>query len=140
MANGNTTTPATGYLTVTVRTADGALPIEGAAVTVREGDEGGAVIRTLYTDISGRTPIIALSTPAVGGSLAPGGVRPYAIYDILVEKDGYYIHENRGAPVFAGVTSVQGVDLIPVSPYGDGTPPVGSTDQSAGQALNNGGN
>ena len=124
-----------GYLTVVVRTASGALPIEGATVTVESDEEGGRFIRTLYTNESGRTPLLQLETPAAAGSLAPGGVRPYAIYNIRVEKDGYYPHENRGAPVFAGVTSVQGVEMIPLSPYGDGTPPVGSTDFSSGQSL-----
>ena len=136
MADTNTPARANGFLIVTVRTAGGALPIEGATVTVESGEEGGSFIRTLTSDQSGRTPIIALDTPAASGSLTPGGIRPYALYNIRVEKEGYYVHENRGAPVFAGVTSVQGAEMIPLSPYGDGTPPAGSTAFTSGQSLN----
>lgn len=130
---------ASGTLAVQIFTAGGALPVEGAAVTVRSGDgEEGSFIRTLYTDESGRTPPLALETPPASGSLSPGGIRPYAVYNVRVEREGFYPHENRNVPIFAGVTSVQSVEMIPLSPYGGGVPPVGSTDLSSGQSLNGG--
>ena len=56
----------------------------------------------------------------------------------LIEKDGFYLHENRAVPVFSGVVSIQNAELIPLSPYGNGVPPVGSTDFSSEQSLDEG--
>lgn len=130
---------ASGSLIVRTFTAQGALPVEGAAVTVRSAGEGGTpFLQTVYTDESGRTPILILDTPPAASSLSPGGARPYATYDIRVEKDGFFLHENHAVPVFSGVFSIQNAELIPLSPYGNGTPPVGSTDFSSQQSLDEG--
>ena len=132
----STATVGKGILTVIARTGGGALPVEGVAVTVRPLTAGGSPIRTVYTDESGRTPPLALNAPPAATSLSPGNTRPYAIYEITAEKDGFYLHRNQNAPVFTGVTSMQYAELIPRAPYGDGTPPAGSTDFYAGQTLN----
>lgn len=127
-----------GILAVRVYTAGGALPVAGATVTVSAEDGEEDFLRVLYTDESGKTPPLNLAAPPASASLSPGGARPYAIYRIRVESNGYYPHENRRVPVFAGVRSVQGVELIPRSPYGD-VPPVGSTDLTSEQTLEEGG-
>ena len=128
-----------GSLLVQVTTAGGAFPVRDAAVTVRTAGGGeGAFLQTAYTDESGRTPVFALDTPPASASLSPGAPSPYATYDIRVERDGFFLHENRNAPVFAGVYSIQNVDLIPVSPYGGNRPPAGSTEFSSEQSLNGG--
>lgn len=124
-----------GILTVIARTGGGALPVAGAAVTVRPLTEGGSPIRTVYTDESGRTPPLPLNAPPAATSLSPGRPRPYAVYEIIVEKDGFYLHRNQNAPVFSGVSSMQYAELIPRAPYGDGAPPAGNTDFYTGQAL-----
>lgn len=115
----NTDLRGRGNLIVAVYTAGGAVPVEGATVTVMRADGGeGAFTRTVQTDRSGKTPVLSLPTNEAGDSLSPGnGTRPYATYDIRVTRDGYYIHENRGAPVFAGVNSLQQVELIPLALY-----------------------
>lgn len=127
-----------GSLLVQVTTAGGAFPVRGAAVTVRTAGGEGTFLQTAYTDESGRTPVFALDTPPASTSLSPGSPSPYATYDIRVERDGFFLHENRNAPVFAGVYSIQNVDLIPVSPYGGNRPPAGSTEFSSEQSLNGG--
>ena len=117
-----------GYLTVAVYTAGNALPVEGATVTVRGADDGNrTLVRTATTDRSGKTPAIPLPTSEAGASLTPGGPRPYAVYDILVTREGYYVHENRAAPIFAGVNSIQPVELIPLALYDSegGRPDIG---------------
>ncbi len=128
-----------GSLIVQVTTAGGAFPVQGAAVTVRATGEGGMpFLQTVYTDGSGRTPILELDTPPASSSLSPGIRNPYATYDIRVEREGFFVHENRNAPVFSGIYSIQNVDLIPLSPYGGDRPPAGSTDFSSEQSLNGG--
>ena len=66
-----------GFLTVIVRTANGALPVENAQVTIYDYGNGDSVannsdiIYTLTTDNSGRTQKVVLSTKSKDTSLAP---------------------------------------------------------------------
>ena len=117
----------TGYLIVRVATARGAIPLENATVNVREAatpdgemrEEGakgeGAVIAALRTDRDGLAPRIALGAPPRSISESPGRVRPYALYDIDVALDGYQSNYYQNVPVFDTVTSLQTVELIPIS-------------------------
>ena len=127
----------TGFLIVNVRAADSAYPLPGARVTVTGNDaQNGTFTRTLETDINGSTPLLALSVPLESASLTPGNPRPYATYNIRVLLDGYYVHENRGVPVFPGVTSIQPAEMIPLARFDSGEiVPGGNTSFSSGQAL-----
>ncbi len=129
-----------GLLTVAVRTAGLALPVCGAMVTVTEAEAMSPPLRVLVTDDSGRTAPLELPAPQAEGSLTPGAaVRPYAIYRILVEKEGYYPHENEQVPVFAGVASLQPAELIPLAPYEQAeTRPGGNLTYTASQTLREG--
>ena len=51
-----------GFITVNVRTAGGALPVEGALVTVSASDTG-TVIAVMLTDNAGLSEIIELPKP-----------------------------------------------------------------------------
>lgn len=110
---------ATGNLLVTVTTAGGALPIEGALVTIRSDEKSSSgVLSVMTTDQSGRTPRIALPTPPAADSESPGKERPYAVYIIEVDKENYVPRSYQNVPVFAGTTSIQPVNLIPTTEYG----------------------
>ena len=75
----NDTLSATGYLSVAVRTAEGAIPIEGALVTVRSENGGeGDAIASFLTDNSGLTPRIYLPTAPRERSNASATVRTVA--------------------------------------------------------------
>ena len=50
-----------GYITVNVRTAGGALPVENAVVTVK--DSGGAILAVFFTDRDGKTPRLKVLAP-----------------------------------------------------------------------------
>ncbi len=126
-----------GSLIVSVRTAGNALPVEGATVTVSNAtpDEP-AFLRTMQTDISGLTPLLPLSAMPKSDSLVPGIGHPFTVYNIRVVKDGYYVHENRNVPIFAGITSLQPVELIPLAPYNaETTRPEGNLYFSSEQSL-----
>ena len=56
-----------GYITVNVRTAGGALPVEGALVTVSSSDNG-TVVAVTVTDHAGLGEIIELPTPPKSNS------------------------------------------------------------------------
>ena len=116
---------ATGTLIVTVSTAGGALPVEGALVTVRGSTpESSGVLSVLSTDRSGRTPRIALPAPPAADSEKPGAEKPYATYNIEVDKDGFFHQSFTNVPLFAGTTSIQPVNLYPLTEYaGDAQDP-----------------
>lgn len=117
----------TGYLIVRVATARGAIPLENATVNIRaaatpdgeireEGVPGeGYLIAALRTDRDGLAPRIALPTPPRSMSESPGNGRSYALYDIDVALDGYRSNYYQNVPVFDTVTSLQTVELIPLS-------------------------
>ena len=112
-----------GYMIVRVTTARGAIPLEGATVTVSnyapefEGGRGD-VIAVFETDSSGLTEKFALPAPPRALSVSPGNGKSYAPYNIGVAKDGYYRQDYFNAPVFEGITAIQSADMIPLPDNG----------------------
>jgi hypothetical protein len=107
--------PGRGYLVVSVRAGEGAIPLEGALVTLRGGDatEGDA-IASFITDRSGNTPRITLPAPPRINSESPGGGKPYASYSADISLDGYYSNLYTNIPIFDTITSVQTAYMIPL--------------------------
>ena len=109
----------TGTLIVAVSAASGALPIEGALVTVKGStNENAGVLSVVTTDRSGRTPRITLPAPPAAESESPGIEKPYATYNVDVDKNGFFPQSFTNVPIFAGTTSIQPVNLIPLTEYG----------------------
>ncbi len=107
-----------GYLVVNVSTARGAIPLSGASVTVMYDEpENSSIFTVLTTDMSGKTGKIELPAPARALSEVPGNAKPYATYTLQIEKNGYYTVTNTNVPIFAGVTSIQPVEMLPRAEY-----------------------
>ena len=107
-----------GNLIVSVYTASGAIPIEGAMVTVKGSNAEDSGIKTVvYTDNSGNTAHISLPAPPVENSEVPVSASPFAKYNIEVDKEGFYSRTFIDVPVFANTTSIQPVNLIPQNEY-----------------------
>ena len=106
-----------GRLTVRAYTAGGGLPVEGARVTLKGLDEKGEEKTVeLITDKSGNTKTVDLPAPLSGNSLTPDNPsRPYSLYDLTVEKEGYYTRRVSGVTVFSGINSLQLINMIPTS-------------------------
>ena len=107
-----------GYLIVRVSTASGAIPIEGATVTVRDdlsADNGsrGNIYRVLVSNRDGLTERIALPAPRKSIALSPGGGIPYTNYQIDVVADGYYSQYFIHVPIYDTITSIQPAPLTP---------------------------
>lgn len=104
-----------GFLIVSVRTGEGAIPLEGALVTLRGGEalEGDA-IASFITDKSGNTPRITLPAPPRINSESPHGGKPYAVYNADISLDGYYSNLYSNIPIFDTITSVQTAYMIPL--------------------------
>lgn len=115
----------TGYLLVRVGTAQGAIPVQGAKVTVRDNlgmevpGSKGSVITVMTTDRDGRTERVALAAPPKGDGLSPGGSIPYATYNIDVEAPGYYRQFFHAVPVYDTITSIQPALLVPIAQSGN---------------------
>jgi hypothetical protein len=110
---------ATGYLSVAVRTAEGAIPLENALVTVREGNStDGDAIASFITDSGGLTPRIYLPTVPRERSESPGYATPYATYSVEVSLPGYHSNLYSNIPIFDGITSIQTAQLIPLPENG----------------------
>ena len=112
-----------GYMIVRVTTARGAIPLEGAIVTVHNYDPEfesgrGDVIATYKTDSSGLTPRFALPAPPRELSMSPGNGKSYLTYNLSVTKPGYYQQYYTNVPVFEGITAIQNADMIPLPDNG----------------------
>ena len=123
-----------GKLVFQITTAGGAIPLEGAEVTLRQSrgptDSGGDVLSVLYSGRDGKTEVLPLPAPARGYSLEPardGAPVPYALYNADVRMDGFYKQSYIRIPVFDGITSIQRASLIPLPENGfeGGTRPDG---------------
>lgn len=109
-----------GYITVNVRTAGGALPVDNAMVTVRSN--GGSVIAVMFTDMSGTSDVLSLDTPPRENSLSPDNTGAVAgLYTVTTDREGYYSVVNTNVPIYEGVNSIQLVILVPVA-EGTGAP------------------
>ncbi len=106
---------AEGKLYIVAAAADSAYPVPGARVTVytRIGDKI-QLNYLLVTDESGMTPIVTLPAPPASLSQDPDNAVPYAVCDIKIYASGYFREEARDVPIFAGVTSRQEFQMIPL--------------------------
>ncbi len=119
--NENTANPdrsGTGYLVVQVTTAQNAIPLEGAQVTIRESAEGGGVLFELRSGRDGRTERVGLSAPSRATSQRPSVERPYAMYNIEVKLQNYENAFYQNVPIFDGITAIQQANLIPIPENG----------------------
>lgn len=108
-----------GFLQFDIFTAGGAYPVPGALVAVKKKLTGGTgLVRLLFSDRSGRTPTIALPAPSASLSQNPmSTTRPFSEYTVTVRARGYYTLTDINIPIFAGVKTVQPIDLIPLPEY-----------------------
>ena len=106
-----------GILSVCVRTADGALPVVGARITVRSEEDGteNAVFTVLYSGAGGIAENCYLPAPPKENAMRPDGGIPYRFYSIETDREGYYGVRHLHVPIYAGVTAIQPVDLVPLA-------------------------
>ena len=116
-------TEAIGFLIVQTLSANGALPVPNATVHIYEysdkENETRDALYTLKTDSFGKTEKVALNAKDRELSLTPEDKNPYTTYNISVNAEGYYESERVNVPLFQGITSLQIIDLIPLSEFSD---------------------
>jgi hypothetical protein len=105
---------ATGYIQVRAYTSFAAQPLANVAVAVTAAD--GTAIAMRLTDRSGKIDPIAVSVPPRGESLSPDPEeRPYTTVNLYARLKGYEQIEAENLQVFADTTTVQDLELIPLS-------------------------
>ena len=107
-----------GYLIVQVTTANTAIPLEGAFVRISRDAPDRGVLYELRTGADGRTARVALQTPPRSVTLTPGGGDAFTPYNIEVSLAEYGETFYQHVPIFDGITSIQGADLIPIPQNG----------------------
>lgn len=115
----------TSTLRVLVTTALGALPVEGAVVTVSTPpDEAGdrTLLYSVTTDRDGITPPMTLATPPREASLRPGMGQPFALYTVQVDHPDFVPRAALNVTAFADVPAVLPVSLTPL-PEDEATAP-----------------
>lgn len=85
-----------------------------ARVTVFTGDpQNMDIIDFDFTDENGRTKVFTLPTPSKALSIDSENTEiPYALYNMMVEADGYMTNIHLNIPVFPTVTSRQSSNLL----------------------------
>ena len=107
---------AQGYLQVHVYTSRANLPLSGVSVAVSGRSENGG--RTLFgfrfTDSSGNTDILRLSTPDLSDSLSPNQTVGFSDVDVAADLPGYERVLVEDVQIFPGITTLQDIQLLPL--------------------------
>ena len=110
-----------GKLRVQVTSANRAVPLEDALVVITmQSAAGNELLSIMLTNQNGETQIISIPAPSKELSETPSALTPFAKVNINTYKKGFYEVENSDDPIFAGVTSIQPVNMIPL-PFLDTT-------------------
>jgi len=101
----------TGFLRVSATTAEAALPVVGAKVTISQNER---TLYTLMTDADGNTEAVAITAPDKELSLDPefDGV-PYAYCDVDVSAEGYVEEIFHNVEIFDANTTILPVNMTP---------------------------
>lgn len=127
--------PSRGAMKLQVTAGGQSFPIINAQVTVRIPLEtGDRDIFTGYTDINGIIDNIELPAPNSDISFdeANKTVVPYSVYEVTVTHPDFANAEFFNVPVFAGIKSIQPVQLVPLTETGSEPGAVNVTNGSMG--------
>lgn len=127
--------PARGAMKLQVTAGGQSFPIINAQVTVRIPLEtGDRDIFTGYTDINGIIDNIELPAPNSDISFdeANKTVIPYSVYEVTVTHPDFADAEFFNVPVFAGIKSIQPVQMVPLTETGGEPSTVNVTNGSMG--------
>ena len=106
--------PATGFIQLRAYTSTAQFPLKDVAITVTATD--GTAIAMRLTDRNGRIDPIAIPVPDLAESQTPDPPElPFATVNLYAHLRGYERVESENLQVFAGTTTVQNLEMIPLS-------------------------
>jgi len=102
----------TGFLQVSTITANGALPVPNAKITIFNGDN---ILYELVTDENGIGKSVPLEAPSVELTLDPNyeGI-PYSICDVKADAAGFATAIVHGVEILDTETSMLPINMMPV--------------------------
>ena len=109
---------ATGYIQVRAFASEAQLPLKDTAIVVTATD--GTAIAMRLTDRSGKITPIPIPVPERSESQFPDPAeRPFSVVNLYARKAGYEQIEAENLQVFAGVTTLQELEMVPLSELPD---------------------
>ena len=110
--------PSTGYIQVRAYTSNAQYPLRNVAITVTSQD--GTAIAMRLTDRSGKIIPISIPVPDKSESQSPDpSERPYAIVNLYARLKGFEQTEAESWQVVAGATTIQDLEMVPLSEFSD---------------------
>ena len=110
--------PATGYIQVRAYTSQAQYPLKNVAIAITAQD--GTAIAMGLTDQSGKITPIPIPVPDLAESQFPDpSQRPYTLVNLYAHLPGYEQTEAENLQVFAGTTTIQNLEMIPLSELPD---------------------
>ena len=110
--------PATGYIRLRAYTSRAQYPLKDVAVTITAAD--GTAIAMRLTDRNGLTEPVEIPVPDRAESLTPDpSERPFAVVNLYARRKDYEQVESENVQVFAGITTFQNLEMIPLSELPD---------------------
>lgn len=110
--------PSIGYIQVHAYTSNAQYPLKDVAITVTSQD--GTAIAMRLTDRSGKITPIPIPVPDKAESQSPDpSERPYAVVNLYARLRGFEQTEAENLQVFAGTTTIQNLEMIPLSELPD---------------------
>ena len=110
--------PATGYITVRAFQSKAVLPLQGVAVVVTVTDGTAIAMRT--TNRSGLITPIEVPVPDLkAGQTSNTGQIPYTSVNLYARLPSYEEIEIENLQVFPNTTTIQNLEMIPLSEYPD---------------------
>lgn len=106
--------PATGYIQVHAYTSNARFPLQDVAITVTSTD--GTAIAMRLTDRNGQIRPIPIPVPDRAESQTPDPPElPFAVVNLYAHLRGYERVESENLQVFPEITTIQNLELIPLS-------------------------
>lgn len=106
--------PSIGYIQLRAYTSTAQFPLQNVAVAVTATD--GTAIAMRLTDRNGQITPIEIPVPDKSESQSPDpGERPYTVVNLYARLKGYEQVESENLQVFADTTTIQNLEMIPLS-------------------------
>lgn len=106
--------PSTGYIRVRAYQSRAEIPLRDVAVAITATD--GTAIALELTNRSGLTNLIEIPVPDIEAGQTPDtGEIPFTVVNIYARLKGYEQIENEDVQVFPDTTTVQELEMIPLS-------------------------
>ncbi len=105
-----------GVLTIRTYLASKAVPVENALVVITDISSGETkIINSQFTNKNGVTENVTLPAPDPRLSEYPNVSRQgYSLYDVRIDKEGFYTLEFHNVSIFANQISIQEAEMIPL--------------------------